>query len=82
MSSKLLSKLLCKDNKAYSTQTWGRSTTATAKEVIWSSRAHMTISTNYQRKIAEPEISYGRALYFFFTDKKTRVGWLTQGRSG
>ena len=32
------------------------------KKVIWSSRAHMTISTNFQRKIAEPEISYGRAL--------------------
>ena len=30
-SSKLLSKLLCKNNKANSTQTWGRSTTATAK---------------------------------------------------
>ena len=26
----------------------------------------MTISTNIQRKIAEQEISYGRALYFFF----------------
>ena len=39
--------------------------------------AHMTISTNFQRKIAELEISYGRALLFFiflFTDKKTRVG--------
>ena len=32
MSSKLLSKLLCKNNKANSTQTWGRSTTATAKK--------------------------------------------------
>ena len=32
MSSKLLLKLLCKNNKANSTQTWGRSTTATAKK--------------------------------------------------
>ena len=32
------------------------------KKVICSSRAHMTISTNFQSKIAEPEISYGRAL--------------------
>ena len=32
MSSKLLSKLLCKNNKANSTQTWGRSTTATSKK--------------------------------------------------
>ena len=31
MSSKLLSKLLCKNIKANSTQTWGRSTTTTAK---------------------------------------------------
>ena len=31
MSSKLLSKLLCKNNKANSTQTLGRYTTATAK---------------------------------------------------
>ena len=32
MSSKLLSKLLCKNNKANSTRTWGRSTTATAEK--------------------------------------------------
>ena len=48
----------------------------------------MTISTNFQRNIAEPEISYGRALIFFlsflffFTDKMTRVGGLTHGLSG
>ena len=33
--------------------------------IVWSPRAHMSISTNFQRKIAEPEISYGRALYLF-----------------
>ena len=36
-----------------------------------------------KRKIAEPEISYGRVLYFFFFFfLKTMIGGLTQGRSG
>ena len=35
---------------------------ATSPGTIWWSRAHMKISTNFQRKITEPEISYGRAL--------------------
>ena len=41
----------------------------------------MIISKNFQRKISEPEISYGRGLYFFLiTDKKTRVGGGEVGR--
>ena len=33
-----------------------------ANKPTWSSRAYMTILTNFQRKIAEPNILYGREL--------------------
>ena len=64
MSLKLLSNLLCKNKKKKKTQKWGRSTTATAKKRRLSGRLEPNVD-NFRRKIAEPEISYGRALHFF-----------------
>ena len=58
------------------------------KNVIWSSRAHITISTKFQRKITEPEISHGRALYIdiiiiiYLQIKKTRVRGVDTGSLG
>ena len=79
MSSKLLSKLLCKNNTANSTQQWGRSTTATAK------KGNLVVSgpqTSKEKPQTRKFRMVGCCNVFLVTDKKTRVSGVDTGSVG